>query len=164
MRELIFVDTESTGLADNPEAEIVELTWARALGEPHTLWFGVKEVPEFIDNMIGFTERGISGRLSTQPEFQAFLEASDGATMVAANPGHDKHFLQQAGLWNFHYRMLDIESYAYAKMSEFDDVPGMKGIYDLLVDKGVKLTAPDHTSRNDVLAMRQAFWHLELHA
>lgn len=162
MRDLIFVDTESTGLADNPDAEIVELTWARLEGEPETLYFGVREVPEFIDNLIGFTKRGISGRLSTQPQFERFLSASDGQTLVAANPSHDKWFIEQAGLWNFHYRMLDIESYAYAKLPrEFDDVPGMKSIYDTLVKRGVRLTEPDHTSRNDVLAMREAFIYLE---
>lgn len=161
MRDLIFVDTESTGLADNPDAELVELTWATLDSEPETLWFGVKEVPEFIDNLIGFTKRGISGRRSTQPEVQRFLEVSDGQTMVAANPGHDKHFLELAGIWRFHYRMLDVESYAYAKMQEFDEVPGMKNIYDTLVARGVSLTQPDHTSRNDVLAMREAFLYLE---
>lgn len=161
MRDLVFVDTESTGLADDPDAEIVELTWATLTGEPETIYFGVLEVPEFIDNLIGFTKRDLSGRYSTNDAFERFLAASDGQTMVAANPGHDKHFLTLAGIWRFHYRMLDIESYAYAKIPEFDDVPGMKNIYDTLVERGVKLTQPDHTSRNDVLAMREAFVYLE---
>jgi hypothetical protein len=161
VRNLIFVDTESTGLADNPDAEIVELTWATLEGEPETLWFGVKEVPEFIDNLIGFTKRGISGRRSTQPEIERFLAASDGQTMVAANPSHDKWFIEQAGLWRFHYRMLDIESYAYGKIEAFDEVPGMKNIFDTLTAYGAKLTQPDHTSRNDVLAMREAFLFME---
>lgn len=161
MRDLIFVDTESTGLADNPDAEIVELTWATIDSEPETLYFGVKEVPEFIDNLIGFTKRGIAGRVSDHFAIQRFLQASDGQTLVAANPGHDKHFMELAGIWRFHYRMLDIESYAYAKIQDFDDVPGMKNIYDTLVARGVDLTQPDHTSRNDVLAMREAFIYLE---
>jgi DNA polymerase III alpha subunit (gram-positive type) len=156
------VDTESTGLADNPDAEIVELTWARLDGDPETLYFGVTEVPPFIDDLIGFTKRDIAGRRSTHFQIERFLKASDGQTLVAANPSHDMHFIQQAGLWKFHYRMLDIESYAYAKLPfDFDDVPGMKSIYDTLVAKGVGLTEPDHTSRNDVLAMREAFLYLE---
>jgi hypothetical protein len=161
MRDLIFVDTESTGLADNPDAEIVELTWAKIDTEPETLYFGVEEVPEFIDNLIGFTKRGIAGRRSDHFAIQRFLEVSDGQTLVAANPGHDKHFMQMAGIWRFHYRMLDIESYAFGKIAEFDEVPGMKGIFDTLTARGVKLTQPDHTSRNDVLAMREAFLYLE---
>lgn len=153
---MIFVDTESTGLADDPNAEIFELTWATLEGEPNTLWFGLTEVPEFIDGLTKFTERGCAGKRSTNDEFLAFMKASDGNTMVAANPGHDKHFIQLAGLWNFHYRMLDIESYAMAKLWT-EEVPGMKNIYDTLTENGYKLTEPDHSSRNDVLAMREAF-------
>lgn len=160
MRNLIFVDTESTGLADNPDAELVELTWATLDREPETLWFGVKEVPEFIDNLIGFTKRGIAGRQSDHFAIERFLKASDGQTMVAANPSHDKHFLEKAGLWRFHYRMLDIESYAMAKL-ELTEVPGLNTVFEILKGDGAELTAPDHTSRNDVLAMREAFLILE---
>lgn len=159
MRDLIFVDTESTGLADNEDAEIVELTWARRTGDPRTLYFGVLEVPPFVDDMIGFTRRNIAGVVSPWIDVQEFLEASHDNTMVAANPGHDKHFIKQAGLWQFHYRMLDIESYAMAKLG-LPEMPGMKNIYDELRDF-TDLTEPDHTSRNDVLAMREAFLYLE---
>jgi DNA polymerase III alpha subunit (gram-positive type) len=160
MRELIFVDTETGGL--NVETDpLVELTWATRESDPQTLYFGVTEVPEFIDNLIGFTKRGISGRLSTQPEFQRFLEASDGATMVAANPAFDMGFIQAAGLWRFHYRMLDVEAYAMAKLN-LEGVPGIKTIFDILKADGADwITEPDHTSRNDVLAMRDAFLILE---
>lgn len=160
MRDFIFVDTESTGLADNEDAELVELTWATLEGEPETLWFGVETVPEFIDNLIGFTERGIAGRQSDMFAVERFLKASEGATMIAANPAHDQHFLKKAGLWRFHYRMLDIETFAFAKVKEFDDVPSMKNIYDYVVSKSAHITKPDHTSRNDVLCMREAFMYL----
>lgn len=156
MRDLIFVDTESTGLADDPDAEIVELTWATIDSEPHTLWFGVEEVPEFIDGLIGFTKRGISGYLSEQPDFDLFLKTSNDQTIVAANPSHDKHFIQKAGLWVFHYRMLDIESYAMGVL-DLDSMPGMQNIYDILTNEGHKITPPDHTSRGDVLSMRDAY-------
>lgn len=159
MRDLIFVDTETTGL-DPKNDELVELTWARLEGEPETLWFGVEEVPEFIDDLIGFTKRGLAGRQSDAFAVDRFLEASFDSTMVAANPAFDMAFLHEAGLFNFHYRMLDIESYAYGKLP-VDDVPGMKTIYDFLTKCGVELTEPDHTSRNDVLALREAFLWLE---
>lgn len=162
MRELIFVDTESTGLADDENAELVELTWATLSSEPETLWFGVEEVPEFIDNLIGFTKRGIAGRVSDNFAVERFLKASDGATMVAANPAHDMHFLKKAGLWRFHYRMLDILTYAYAKIDSFEDVPSMKNLYDFFKAEGFALTEPDHTSRNDTLAMREMFIEMEL--
>lgn len=161
MRDLIFVDTESTGLADDENATIVELTWATRKSEPETLYFGVTEVPEFIDGLIKFTERGISGRLSDHFAVERFLKASNDNTIVAANPGHDKHFIEQAGLWRFHYRMLDVESYAMGKL-HLNYVPGMKNIFDILREDGADwITEPDHTSRNDVLAMRDAYEILE---
>lgn len=159
MRELIFVDTETTGL-DAENDELVELTWARREGEPETLWFGVTEVPEFIDNLIGFTKRGISGRRSDNFAVGRFLAASENATMVAANPAFDMGFIKAAGLWRFHYRMLDIESYAMARL-DMTGVPGLHTVFEALKGEGYTLTAPDHTSRNDVLAMREAFLILE---
>lgn len=156
MRDLIFVDTESTGLADDPEAEVWEVTWARIDDEPRTLWFGFTEVPEFIDDLTKFTERNCAGKRSEYFEFEEFMRASKNNTMVAANPAHDQHFLKLAGIWNFHYRMLDIESYAMAKLDLYY-VPGMKDIYDILSASGHKITEPDHSSRNDVLAMRDAY-------
>lgn len=161
MRDLIFVDTESTGLADDPDAEIVELTWATLTSEPETIYFGVNKVSQFIDDLIGFTKRGIAGRRSDFSAYTRFLAASEGQTIVAANPAHDMHFIKQAGLWRFHYRMLDIQTYAFAKARVFNDIPSMKDIHDLLVNLGHNITAPDHTSRNDVLAMRDAFFALE---
>lgn len=157
MRDLIFVDTETTGL-DAEKNELVELTWAPLEGDPHTLWFGVEQVPPFIDELIGFTKRGIAGFRSDFFEISKFLKASDGATLVAANPSFDMSFLKAVGLWNFHYRMLDIESYAFGRLSHlFEDVPGMKSIYVVLTNAGFEITEPDHTSLNDVLALRDAY-------
>lgn len=156
MKNLIFVDTESTGLADDEDAVLVELTWATIDSEPETLYFGVQAVPPFIDNLIKFTERGIAGKVSDNFAIERFLKASQGQTMVAANPAHDMHFLKKAGIWNFHYRMLDIESYAMSELG-LSQVPGMKDITDVLTLEGFSITEPDHTSRNDVLAMRDAY-------
>lgn len=159
MREFIFCDVETTGL-DAENDKLVELTWATREGEPETLWFGVTEVPEFIDNLIGFTKRGIAGRVSDYFAVERFLAASENATMVAANPAFDMGFIKAAGLWRFHYRMLDIESYAMARL-DMTEVPGLEIVFEVLKSKGYDLTAPDHTSRNDVLAMREAFLILE---
>lgn len=160
MRDLIFVDTESTGLADNEDAELVEVTWATRDSEPETLFFGVTEVPDFINGLIKFDERKIAGLQSDHFAIERFLKASMDNTMVAANPSHDKHFLYEAGIWRFHYRMLDISTYAMAKLN-LDQMPGMSDIFRELKELGVTITQPDHTSRNDVLAMRDAFTILE---
>lgn len=155
MRELVFVDTESTGL--NPkDDDLVELSYATLDSDIKTLYFGITEVPPFIDDLIGFTKRGIAGRTSTGREVHDFLNLSADNTMVAANPAHDKGFIEAFGLWKFHYRMLDIESFAFAKL-DLPEVPGMKVIYDLLKARGYNLPEPDHSSAGDVDAMRDAY-------
>jgi DNA polymerase III alpha subunit (gram-positive type) len=159
-RELIFVDTETTGFEDDPNAEMWELSWARRDGVSRTLWFGFTEVPAFIDELTGFTSRNCAGKRSEYFEFEEFLKASKDATMVCANPSFDKHFIKLAGLWQFHYRTLDIESYAMAKL-QLDEVPGMKGISDILAPNLPNLVLPDHSSRNDVLALRECYLFLE---
>lgn len=156
MRNLIFVDTETTGFDDNPDAEVFELSYAPLTGDVKTLFFGVEEVPQIVDDLTKFTERGISGYLSPESEFTEFAQVAKDNTMVAANPAFDKLFIRRAGLFNFHYRMLDIESYAMKALG-LSFVPGMHDIFKALTEMGFTLPEPDHTSRGDVLAMRQAF-------
>jgi hypothetical protein len=159
-RELIFVDTETTGFEDDPNAEMWELSWARREGDVRTLWFGFTEVPAVIDELTGFTARGCAGKRSEYFEFEEFLKASKDATMVAAEPGFDKYFVKLGGLWQFYYRTIDVESYAMAKLG-LDYVPSMKNISDILGPHIPEMTKPDHSSRNDVLAMREAYLFLE---
>ena len=159
MRELKFLDTETTGL-DSDSDSLVELTYAGLDDEPETLYFGVEEVPEFIDNLIKFTERGIAGKKYDADQLQRFIDATSGQTMVAANPSFDAAFLKASGLFHFHYRMLDIEAYAMAKLG-LDQVPSTKDVYDMLNERGYEITLPEHTSRSDVLAIRDAFKILE---
>ena len=160
MRNLIFVDTETTGFDDDPDAQMWELSWAPREGAVRTLWFGFKEIPAEIDELTGFTKRNCAGKRSDYFEFEEFLRASKDATMVAANPAFDEHFIKLAGLWQFHYRKLDIESYAMAKLN-LDEVPSMIGIYRELEPHIGGLIMPDHSSRNDVLAMRECYLFLE---
>lgn len=157
MRELVFVDTETTGL--NPETDLlVELTYAVEDDDPVTLFFGVKEVPDFIDDLTKFSARKVYDEpAATVEEIKKFMEVMEGNTMVAANPAFDKGFLESEALWNAHYRMLDVQSYAMAKF-DLDAVPSMKDIRFILAELGYRgLTEPDHSSRNDVLFMREAF-------
>lgn len=162
-RKYIFVDVETTGL-DSTSDKLVELTYAYALDDVNfffqTLYFGVTEVPEFIDNLIGFSNRGIAGWQSPQEEIDEFLEVSEGQTMVSANPPFDAGFLQANGLNRFHYRNLDIESYAAAKLG-LDYVPGMKDIYDILISQGYQITKPMHTSESDVACLVECYFTLE---
>jgi DNA polymerase III alpha subunit (gram-positive type) len=156
MRNFVFVDVETTGL-DPRNDRLVELTYAVNDGELKTLYNGVKEVPEFIDNLIKFTERGL-GEMPRSPgeEFLKFTDDLMDQTMVSANPAFDKAFLEANYLWTGHYRMLDIEAYAMAKFG-INFVPSMTKIVEMLNVMGYELTTPDHTSYNDTKALREAF-------
>lgn len=159
VRKLVYIDTETTGL-DPFKDEIVELSYAVEEGEIHTLYFGVTEVPDFIDQLIGFSERGISGIKSPEEDFERFLAVTEGQTMVGANPAFDRAFLEANGLYKFGYRMLDIESYAMAKL-RLDYVPGMKDVFEELRSRGYCITEPMHTSHSDVSATREAHYIIE---
>ena len=153
VRPLVYLDTETTGL-DASTDKLWELSYAVGNGEVKSLYFGVTDVSDFIDGLTKFRARGIGKKpMSSPEEFQAFHVASKDATMVSANPAHDKAFLQAANLFDFHYRMLDIESYAMHAL-DLDYVPGMKDIYDVLKNYGYDIPAPDHSATGDVISMR----------
>ena len=157
MKKFVFVDTETTGL-DPKNDKLVELTYAVENEKPVTLFFGVKKVPAFIDDLTKFSERKVYDEPeASKVDIHDFLKASDGNTMVAANPSFDKGFLEANLLFNFHYRMLDVQSYAMARL-DLDYMPSMNEIASLLSELGYRgFTKPDHSSRNDVLFMREAF-------
>lgn len=155
MRELIFVDTETTGL-NNETDQLVELSYARREGPITTLYFGVEEVPDFIDGLIKFTERGIAGRKSSADEVMEFLSLSEDQTMVAANPHFDRTFMTTADLYRFHYRTLDVETYAMSVLS-LDEMPSMREVFEHLKEEGFDLPEPDHSSAGDVATLREAY-------
>ena len=156
VRPLIYTDVETTGL-DSAEDQLVEVSYAVEDGPIKTLYFGVMEVPDStIDELIKFSARGIAGISSTDAEIDEFLAISNGATMVSANPPFDMAFLQANDLYRFHYRCLDIESFAMATL-ELPFVPGMSEINLIINEKfGEDLPMGDHTSAGDVHALREA--------
>ncbi len=162
MRDFVFVDTETTGL--DPEKDLlVELSYAVNTGPIKTLYFGRYEVPEFIDNLIGFTKRGIAGRVSSPREFSNFYSAGVDATMVAANPTFDAGFLQEYkgfDLFPFHYRMVDLSAYAMGVLN-LDAMPGQAEIVSMLREGGHDIPEPDHSSYNDVAALQASFYALK---
>lgn len=155
-RKFVYLDIETTGL-DSERDNIVELSYAIEQGEITTLYSGIKSVPPKIDELIKFTERGLADKPTcTQEEVVLFLEATKGQTMVAANPAFDSQFLKDRDLWSMSYRMLDIESYAMAKLN-LSYVPGLIDIYKELVKQGFNVPEPDHSSYGDVRALRFMF-------
>ena len=161
IRRLVFVDTETTGLDGDSASQLVELSYAVEDGPIHTLHFGVQEVPDFIDGLIKFTERGLKNiPASSDHELSKFKDVARDQTMVAANPAFDKWFISQEDLFTFKYRMLDIESYAM-KALELDYVPSMEQIYTILTTMGYEISKPSHTSASDVAAMRDMYYTLK---
>jgi len=155
VRPFVYVDVETTGL-DSAEDTLVEVSYAVGDDPIKTLYFGVEEVPEFIDGLIKFSERGIAGLSSTDSEIDEFLRVSNGATMISANPPFDRGFLQANDLYRFHYRCLDIESFAMSTL-ELEFVPGMSEINEIINERfGEDLPIGDHTSAGDVHALREA--------
>lgn len=156
MKEFVFVDTETTGLNSSLD-KLVELSYSTMDSEIKTLYFGVTVVPDFIDNLTKFYARGVDKMPeATIEEIDEFRKVLEGNTMVAANPAFDKGFLEEEQLWTAHYRMLDIESYAMARLG-LDQVPSMFQIVQELEKRGYVLTQPDHSSYNDVKALREAY-------
>jgi|SRR5882757_8383762 len=155
-RRLVFVDCETTGL-DAKADKLVEVTYAVNEGEPVTLFFGVKKVPAFIDDLTKFSERRVYLEpAATDEQIETFKKALENQTMVAGNPKFDVGFLEENNLYTAHYRTLDVQSYAMAKLN-LDFMPSMHQIFEMLSERGYKFTEPDHSSRNDVLFMREAF-------
>jgi len=155
-KALVFVDCETTGL-DAKKDKLVEVTYAVENEEPVTLFFGVKKVPAFIDDLTKFSERRVADEPeATEEDKNLFRMLLNGQTMVAGNPKFDAAFLEENGLYTAHYRTLDVQSYAMAKLN-LDYMPSMNQIHDILVERGYAFTTPDHSSRNDVLFMREAF-------
>ena len=156
IRDFVFVDCETTGL-DSKKDSLVEVTYARENDEPVTLFFGVKSVPAFIDDLTKFSARKVYNEpAATDAEIAEFRRVLENQTMVAGNPKFDAAFLEANGLYTAHYRTLDVQSYAMAKLG-LDYLPSMNEIFNLLVERGYNFTEPDHSSRNDVLFMREAF-------
>jgi hypothetical protein len=83
--------------------------------------------------------------------------------IVGANPGFDIRFLMKRwGDLPFHYRPIDIESYAMGPLgplvSDEPVVPqGLHAICETLRTLGWDIPAPDHTAAGDVAATRSAF-------
>lgn len=155
-KKLVFIDCETTGLDPNSD-KMVELTYAVNEDVPKTLYFGIKKVPAFIDDLTKFTARGVHLQpRATVEEATEFIEALRGNTMVGANPAFDKAFMEKEELFTAHYRMLCVESYAMAKLN-LDFMPSMYQVFTMLSERGYKFTEPDHSSLNDVLFMREAF-------
>lgn len=157
MNELVFVAVKTTG-PFALEDDIIELSWATRDSEPQTVWFGVTDVCEEIDDSIDFTKRGLSGRVSTHFEVMKFLKASYNSTIVASSSSAEE-FLRANGLWVFSDEPVYLQSYAMGRLNA-SSIGTLDGLQEGM-SSCVFITKLDGTSRNEVLAMRDMFRYLE---
>lgn len=162
-RPLCFVDTETTGL--HREAQPFELAWKNEYADtvntlilPHTL-YGADPAALRVNH---YRERGISpidvqSDLYFQRNLDVFRMDATDATLVIANPAFDvPHLMNLIGFQVWHYRILDIESYAMPILGHARP-QGMRTIYTELTQRGFELPEPDHTAGRDVEALEACF-------
>jgi DNA polymerase III alpha subunit (gram-positive type) len=157
MRDLIFLDTETTGL-DPAIHEVWEIAFAindsGVFSDfvPHSLATADPVALEINNYWIRGTERVVNPRF----EF-ALRECVANATIVGANPAFDAAFLRARwGVARWHHRLIDVESMALIVL----DYERPKGLFDLAVDlreRGYDIPAPSHTATGDVLTTRAVY-------
>lgn len=156
LNELVFLDTETTGLKVGTH-QVWEIAYAVGLEGPiisgvvsHTL-AGADPAALRINH---YLDRCDGQRLS---EFR-LRKALVGATLVASNPSFDRAFL--ADRWYgdepWHHRSIAIETMAMAVFGWARP----KGLADIA--RVLELAAPDHSAAGDVHVLREAYKALRL--
>jgi len=158
MTDLVYIDTETTGLDPNLH-EIWEIAWAVNDGDimsrnlPHSL---ITADPQALA-MNGYYDRGLFAY-----EDQEFLDVKlkkilTGNTLVAANPAFDAAFLRARwGVAPWHYRMIDVESMALGILG-YDRPKGLAGIVTDVRELGYTIHQPSHSALSDVVALRDCY-------
>jgi oligoribonuclease (3'-5' exoribonuclease) len=157
MRDLIFLDTETTGL-DPAIHEVWEIAFAiKDHGVlsgfvPHSL-ATADPVALAVNN---YWNRNIERVVNPRFEFALRRYVAD-ATIVGANPAFDAAFLRARwGVAPWHHRLIDVESMALTVLG----YERPKGLFDLAVDlrgRGYDIPAPNHTAIGDVLTTRAVY-------
>lgn len=158
----VFLDTETTGLDPNRH-QVWEIAYAVDDGEVKSsiVSHELTNADPAALHLNGYYGRGYSGDPYSysgqhiwEGEFKAALQ---GATLVGANPAFDAAFLQARwGSAPWHYRLLDVESYAMPILG-YETPQGLKRITDDLREMGYTIHKPDHSARADVLGLRDAY-------
>jgi DNA polymerase III alpha subunit (gram-positive type) len=157
MRDLIFLDTETTGL-DPAIHEVWEIAFAindsgvLSGFVPHSL-ATADPVALAVNN---YWNRNIERVVNPRFEFALRGCVAD-ATIVGANPAFDAAFLRARwGVAPWHHRLIDVESMALT----FLGYQRPKGLFDLaadLAERGHNIPAPNHTAAGDVLTTRAVY-------
>lgn len=158
MNDLVFLDTETTGL--NPDIhEVWEIAWAvnddapvQAMIVPHSL--ATADLEALRINHYWDRARAEPAHTSIDLDIRHLLE---GNTLVCANPTFDRMFLRKRwGVEPYRYRSIDIESIALAVFG-WDRPKGLKDIADELNSRGYNIGEPNHSAWIDVVVLREAY-------
>lgn len=177
MTNLVFVDTETTGLKPDVHS-IWEIGYAVNHGpvKASKVWHSAHcadaealrignyysrnaaslTIQNYNDSeraLIG--NRYVFGNRQTLAWEQEFYNELNGNVLVAANPHFDAQFLaKRYGHEFWHYRMIDIETYAMPVL-DLDRPRGLAYIAEQL-----KVPAPDHSAYEDVRVLQTCFYKL----
>lgn len=185
--DIVIIDTETTGLqyGTHMPFELSWLKWDKELfrdtggvsDEVHTLFLPLPgDVIEDADPMAlelnGWTKDRLieesfkvihAGYEPFSEAVEKFLLDVKGSTIMGANVRFDARMLEYAFMLDeepWHHRLFDIQAY-FAGTVGMDEMPGMNDIFEWLRENNplgtTSITAPDHTSANDVRAVRDIY-------
>lgn len=162
-RDVLFVDTETTGLDDHHE--VIELSYAVGSDDPTTLvlpHLGLTADPQAL--MInGYHQRRLGDRTTwcTKEELRAFGVAAKGKALAGSNPTFDAVRLIRLFGWNaattpWNHRLIDVPVFT-AAMLGMDRSPGLASIVRTLTERGWGISKPDHTAAGDVRTAQEVY-------
>lgn len=159
MNDLIFLDTETTGLEDDKHA-VWEVAWAINDGEiqSHILVHSLMTADFDALNVNKYYERFPEGARSRGPHVDLMVrEVLKGNTLVCSNPSFDRGFLKAR--WKsepWHHRSVDISSFAMPLLGHTRPM-GLATVTLELRDRGYDIPKADHTAAGDVNALRECY-------
>lgn len=180
MSKYVIVDVETTGLNYDIHRPF-EISWLTVdmkrpidAGESPMTFFNALSSKEIRDadnkalEVNGYTREMLNEHLpglarSTVRQREMFYDDIHGATLVGANVRFDARMLMSIMPHSeepWHHRLFDIQSY-YAGTRRYTDLVSLSDIVSELTSEGYSITVPDHSSRNDVRAVRDilaALW------
>lgn len=158
MTDLIFLDTETTGL-DDRKHEVWEIAWARNDDPVSVVTLshrGLTADPDSLE-MNGYWDRATNNRFGTIVSEMALKQLLKGQTLICSNPTFDRGFLKSRwGSEPWHHRSVDISSYAMPILGH-DRPMGLARIAEELSILGHLIPSPSHSAAGDVETLREAY-------
>lgn len=159
MNDLIFLDTETTGLEPDKH-EVWEIAYAINDGpvESVVVHHSLRTADPKALSMNGYFDR----TMNVVPVFDQtadlmLRELFTGNTLVCANPTFDRMFLRARwGMEPWHYRSIDVESMALV-VFDWERPRGLKDIAEELRFRKYDIPLPDHSAGKDVEVTRAVY-------